>query len=185
MTGAACLAADFKATPYWWEAAPPESAADEPLPSKVDVVIVGAGFCGLSAAAELGRAGRSTMVLDAGPLGTGGSSRSGGMVTGGQKFVVSGAIAGHPAERQQAILEDAKASLDHIEAIIARHDLDADYQRCGRLITAFTPAHFDRLEAWAKLLDAYAPGTVELIPAARLDAEIGGDAGFAVEFRIG
>lgn len=175
MPAAACLAADFKSTPYWWEAAPPEATSPAALPSTADVVIVGAGFCGLSAAAELATAGRSTVVLDAGPLGTGGSSRSGGMVTGGQKFVVSGALASHGAERQQRILEDAKASLDHIEAMIDRNNLDADYRRCGRLITAFTPAHYTRLETWAKLLEAYAPGTVELVPRQRLAAEIGGD----------
>lgn len=174
VVGAACLAAEFKSAPYWWEAAPPETTADFPLPPAADAVVVGSGYCGLNAAAELAGAGLGVIVLDSGALGIGASTRSGGMVTGGQKFVVSGALASHPAERQKRILEDAKASLDHIEQLIARHDLDADYQRCGRLITASTPGHFARLEIWAKLLDAYAPGTVRLIPRESLQHEIGG-----------
>ena len=169
-----CLAAGFKTTPYWWEAAPPEAAADVGLPAAVDIAIVGSGYCGLSAAIELSSAGRNVVVLDAGDLGIGASTRSGGMITGGQKFVVSGAIKSHPAERQQRILEDAKASLDHIEELIARHSLDADYVRCGRLIAAYTPAHFARLQVWAKQLATYAPGTVELVPRSQLQQEIGG-----------
>ncbi|MBM3480860.1 MAG: FAD-dependent oxidoreductase [Alphaproteobacteria bacterium] len=51
------------------------------MPARVDVAIVGSGFAGLSAALEAARAGATTLVLDAGPLGGGASSRSGGMVS--------------------------------------------------------------------------------------------------------
>jgi gamma-glutamylputrescine oxidase len=168
-----CLAAGFKTTPYWWEAARPEATPEVPLPDRVDVAIVGSGYCGLSAAIELSAAGRSVLVLDAGELGIGASTRSGGMVTGGQKFVVSGALKSHTAARRQRILEDAKASLDHIEELIARYDLDTDYVRCGRLIAAYTPAHYVRLQEWAQLLGTYAPGTIELVPRTELQHEIG------------
>src|SRR5262245_23068836 len=80
-----------------------------------------------------------------------------------------------PPARQQRILEDAKASLDHIEELIARHCLDADYERCGRLIVAWTPAHWARLQEWARLLGTYAPGTIELVPREQLRDEIGGE----------
>src|SRR5262245_41361827 len=93
---AAGNSAGLKTTPYWWEAAPPQSTPEAPLPERVDVAIVGSGYCGLSAAIELSAAGRSVVVLDAGELGIGASTRSGGMVTGGQKFVVSGALKSHP-----------------------------------------------------------------------------------------
>ncbi len=174
MPGTACLAADFKSTPYWWEAAPPEATDSIDLPARSDIVIVGSGYCGLSAAAELAHAGRTVVVLDAGPLGIGASTRSGGMVTGGQKFVVSGALAGHPREKQKRMLEDAKASLDHIEQQISQNNLDADYRRCGRLVAAVTPWHYGRLETWAELLDAHAPGTTQLVPRDKLSGEIGG-----------
>ena len=168
------LAPDFKTTPYWWEEAPPESAAAEPVPETADVAVVGSGYCGLSCAIELADAGADVVVLEARALGHGASTRSGGMVTGGQKFVVSGAITAHSKERQARILEDAKSSLDHIEALIVQHGLDAGYERNGRLILAETPAHFSRLESWARALERHAPGTVSLIARERLGEEIGG-----------
>src|SRR5438067_1816253 len=78
---------DFQVKPYWWEAAPPEDARDA-LPEHADVAIVGSGYCGLIAAIELARAGLRTAALDAGPLGFGASTRSGGMVSSGQKLVI-------------------------------------------------------------------------------------------------
>jgi gamma-glutamylputrescine oxidase len=168
-------AGELKTTPYWWEAARPQSTPLTSLPERVDVAIVGSGYCGLSAAIELSAAGRSVVVLDAGELGIGASTRSGGMVTGGQKFVVSGALKSHAPAHQQRILEDAKASLDHIEELIARHSLDADYVRCGRLIVASTPSHYARLREWARLLETYAPGTIDLVPREHLCDEIGSE----------
>lgn len=50
------FADDFEVKPYWWDAAPPEDASSKPLPSDVDVAIVGSGWCGLSAAIVLARA---------------------------------------------------------------------------------------------------------------------------------
>jgi glycine/D-amino acid oxidase-like deaminating enzyme len=77
---AAIFTPDFKAAPYWWEAAPREPTAPAPLPSEVDVAIVGSGHTGLSAALTLARAGRSVAVLDRGPPGFGASSRNAGFV---------------------------------------------------------------------------------------------------------
>ena len=45
-------------TPYWWEEAPPASPPQVAVQAKCDVVIVGAGYTGLSAGLTLARAGR-------------------------------------------------------------------------------------------------------------------------------
>ena len=50
---------------------------------KVDIVIVGAGYTGLSAALTLSQAGRSVVVLDAEEIGFGASTRNGGMLGSG------------------------------------------------------------------------------------------------------
>lgn len=64
-----------KSTPYWWEAAPVQPLPEQPLAKQVDVVIVGAGYAGLTAGLTLARAGRSVAILDKMNPGEGASSR--------------------------------------------------------------------------------------------------------------
>ena len=59
---------DLKTTPYWWDETPRPnlSNAEIPeLPARADVVVIGAGYTGLSAALQTARAGRQTVVVDA------------------------------------------------------------------------------------------------------------------------
>jgi gamma-glutamylputrescine oxidase len=169
------LSPQFKTTPYWWEAAPPEDASRQSIPETVDVAIVGSGYTGLCCALELADAGGKPLVLEAGPLGAGASTRSGALVTGGQKFVVSGAIRHFDAVRQAAVLEDAGQSLQLVGERVKRYDLDADYHSYGRVILAHVPKHMTRLARWAELLQRHAGSTVSLISAADLPTEVGGN----------
>ncbi|GLS20244.1 hypothetical protein GCM10007874_32610 [Labrys miyagiensis] len=54
-----------KNTLYWWEAAPVRPLPQRPLPKKLDVLIVGAGYAGLSARLSLAREGRCLAAFDA------------------------------------------------------------------------------------------------------------------------
>jgi NADPH-dependent 2,4-dienoyl-CoA reductase/sulfur reductase-like enzyme len=74
------FAPDYAATPYWNDDQAYPAGSTAALPPSADVVVVGAGYTGLSAARETAMAGRSTLVLDAGPIGGGASSRNGGQV---------------------------------------------------------------------------------------------------------
>src|ERR1700722_13094210 len=66
--------------PLWVQSAAMPPPSTQALPARVDVLIIGAGYTGLAAARETAAAGRSTLVLDAGALGAGCSSRNGGQV---------------------------------------------------------------------------------------------------------
>ena len=68
--------------PYWWEAAPPSILGESTVASRSDVVIVGAGYTGLSAGLTLARAGRSVQIFDAMRPGEGASTRNGGIASG-------------------------------------------------------------------------------------------------------
>lgn len=75
------FAEDAKLTPYWWEHTPRPTLPDAPPPAKADVVIIGSGYTGLSAALQTARGGRDTVVLDAEDAGWGCSTRNGGQIS--------------------------------------------------------------------------------------------------------
>ena len=74
---------------YWIETVtmPPSQSARD-LPDSIDVAVVGAGFCGLSAARTLAKRGVKVAVFEAETFGWGASSRNGGMVLSGMKLPV-------------------------------------------------------------------------------------------------
>src|SRR5258708_12666984 len=74
---------DFKTTPWWWEWWHPSSELAQDPPRKPDVLVVGAGYGGLSTALELARSGVEVTVLERGEFGVGASTRNGGGVSGG------------------------------------------------------------------------------------------------------
>ena len=175
---------EFRAEPYWWDAAPPEDDRAAPLPERADLVIIGSGFAGLSAALEAARAGADAVVLDGGPLGGGASSRSGGMVSSGQKLVLKEALKGLPVAKQIAALEDSKATFEFLKDLVTREKLDADLQLCGRFFGAFTPAHLATLQRNAQTLHDRTGVTIRILSREEQHEEVGSNyfhGGFVVE----
>jgi glycine/D-amino acid oxidase-like deaminating enzyme len=80
---AAPLAEDYRETPLWWDDTTFPTLGESPLPVSADVVVVGAGFTGLAAAARLGSHGLHAVVVDSGAIGEGASGRNAGMVHAG------------------------------------------------------------------------------------------------------
>ena len=65
------FAPDFAPTCYWQDAVPARDIAGDGLPAIADTLVIGSGYTGLSAALELARAGRATVVIDAEAAGWG------------------------------------------------------------------------------------------------------------------
>ena len=78
MTGDQLFTPNFKSLPYWWDLTPRPDLGQPELPTQADVVVVGSGYTGLSAALQTARGGRSTVVVDADVAGWGCSTRNGG-----------------------------------------------------------------------------------------------------------
>src|SRR5262249_10966896 len=120
MAATEIFAPDFKDAPYWWEAAPPSTATVPPLPDRVDVAIVGAGYCGLSAALELRRHGIGVLVLDAARIGHAASSLNGGMVAGSLKLEHAELARAVGENRATAMLEESTPCLPFLGELLAR-----------------------------------------------------------------
>lgn len=136
---------DFKETPYWWDAAPPEEADDQALPNHVDVAIVGSGYTGLHAAIQTAQAGRSTVVLEAETAGFGASTRNGGQVSTSIKASLPQLTRKFGAELAAEILSEGQASLDFMKAFIPGEKIDCDFDVVGRFHGAHTPKKYDQL----------------------------------------
>lgn len=162
---------DFKATPYWWEAARPTAEGASPLPERTDVAVVGSGYAGLSAALELARSGARVAVLEQGELGAGASTINGGFVSGGTKLPADLAER-VGAERAQAMLGAAEDSFRHVEALIAREGIPCQYARTGRFIGAHSPAQYEMLGRKAEWLGRTTEAECVMLPRARQQEEI-------------
>lgn len=164
--------------PYWWEAAPPRHAS-EPAPARADVVIVGSGFTGLSAALTLLRQGRSAVVLERGVPGFGASTRNGGQVgSGNQKFRVERLIALRGRKKAEAMLREGVRMLDYIEHLVTSEKIDCHFTRCGRFRAAIRPEHYEAMARDMDDLRNVADVESFMVPRSEQHTEIGSDAFF-------
>ena len=122
-----------------------EASVSRPAPCTVlqgtltaDVVVVGAGFAGLSSAIELAQRGQQVVVLEADRVGSGASGRNGGQA-------IVGYACGQGVFEQQLGPADARRAWDmSLEAIdlidrrIAQFGIDCDWVR-GYLYVADSP----------------------------------------------
>ena len=76
----ALLSSTYSEACLWQEQVPKPRPTTAVLPARADVVVISAGYCGLSAARAATEAGASVVVLAKESLGTGASTRNGGMV---------------------------------------------------------------------------------------------------------
>lgn len=181
---AAPLAPDYADSVLWHDTAG-AALVDEadPLPAEVDVIVVGGGYCGLAAATELARRGRSVSVLDRGPLGIGASTRNGGMVL-PELHVGPDALVERYGDDGRRMHEASEEAFDHVEALVTGDaGIDCDYARTGRLEVAHGAASARRLRSLGDEL-ARRGQVVRYVEDDDLAAEIGTDryvAGLVVE----
>ena len=166
---------DFKARPFWWEAHEPKPLPEVALPKQVRVVIVGAGYAGLNAALELNREGLDCIVLDANEPGFGGSTRNGGMVSGGVNVGKRYMAKAMPDEEAAPFLNDAADAFTYIEQLIAREKIDCGWTRAGYFLGAWCKSHYDSMAHKVDLLNQTARSEAYIVPPEKQREEIGSD----------
>ncbi len=121
----------------------------EPLPAfpklagevKADVVIIGAGYTGLSAAHHLAKSGLSPVVLEANHPGWGASGRNGGVITAKFRLSFRDIDAAHGRAMARRMYEIAHESVDMVEELVSEFGIEsARLTRTGQVKAAHNDA---------------------------------------------
>ncbi len=173
---------DYKAEAFWWEAARPGTEHSTDLPAATEILIVGSGYSGLSAALELARGGRSVTVVDALALGGGASTLSGGGVSAG--INLGKGISGTPGQNARgedhkalvtSLLRESMAAYNFVGELVERENIDCHFEQRGRFVGAYSKAHYPDLVKKAEFLNELLQMDAAAVPYEEQRSEIGSD----------
>jgi len=163
-------------TCLWWETAPtPISYSNKPLPAKTDVVVVGGGFTGTSAALQLAKGGARVTLLEAKTIGFEASSRNGGQALSCLHHTLNQAIKEHGRDLAKDMFLAATYAANTVEQIVTEKKLDCDFVRCGNIEAAHRPARFEELKREQETLHEVANYEVRVLPKNETRTELGTD----------
>jgi glycine/D-amino acid oxidase-like deaminating enzyme len=158
---------------YWLTTAEFPQMEARPLPDRVDVAVIGAGFTGLSAARTLAKRGAKVAVLEAETIGWGASSRNGGMVLTGMKLGVNQLLSMYGRDLTRRMYAASIETIDCVEQIIREEVIDCDFSRCGHLEVACKQKHFDDYARQAEVIAREFNHKLRVVQRNELRAEIG------------
>ncbi|WP_342642250.1 NAD(P)/FAD-dependent oxidoreductase [Rhodoligotrophos ferricapiens] len=176
----AIFSADFKEQPYWWDRAPldaPEPAR-APLPDEADVVVIGSGYTGITAALHLARSGANVAVIDAEQAGFGASRRNAGYLGRVLKRDVAWLEKHYGEDYALAVYRELNDALETVKEIVASENIDAYLRMCGRFIGATSPAHYKILAADLETNKRKLGIDYHMVPRAEQHTEIASDVYF-------
>ncbi|MGC1523444.1 MAG: FAD-binding oxidoreductase [Steroidobacteraceae bacterium] len=165
---------EISATPLWMEGAPLAPPSAEALPGRADVLIVGAGYTGLSAARETAAAGRSTLVLDAGAVGSGCSSRNGGQVAYSIKPTFHSLRERFGADMAFGICREGLDAVAYLRSL-ATQEIDCGWREDGCFFGAHTARHFAAMAREAENQPNGLEQRIEIVAKADQHREIASD----------
>lgn len=105
--------------------------------AQADVVIIGAGYTGLSAAHHLAQSGVSSIVLEANRPGWGASGRNGGVITAKFRLSFPAIAAAHGKPMAKRMYEIALEATDIVTQLVESYGIDAaNLRRSGQVKAA-------------------------------------------------
>ena len=142
---------------------------------QADVLVVGAGFTGLSSALHLAEGGASVVLLEAGSIGFGGSGRNAGLVNAGiwkSPEHVTRVLGAEAGARFNLALRDAPAQ---VFELVERLQMQCQAQRCATIHIAHSESGMSYLRDRFRQLQEIG-ANVELLDAATAQAFSGSPA---------
>ena len=137
----------------WYEATVGERPSYPALDGDMsaDVVIVGGGFTGLSAATHLAKAGTSVVLIEAHRFGDGASGRNGGQLGTGQRAGAEELEAEYGFARAKALFDLAEEAKAHLLEFAETNGIDIDF-RPGHLNVTHKKRELPEYEAHAEAM---------------------------------
>ena len=158
----------YVASAHDWEGGEPLAGA-----KTADLVVVGGGCTGLSAALHAARAGLQVVLLEGGRVGWGASGRNGGQMIPGLRRGAVELVSDHGVERARALLGLAFEARDLMLGLIADHAIDCDLKTAGHLQAAVRPRDVRAMAAEAECLSTVMGYPhVDLLSAGRMRDEV-------------
>ena len=158
--------------PYWWAEGAAMPALGGTVPAQAEVVVVGGGFTGLSAALTAAEKGAQVVLFDAGQPGQGASTRNGGMIGAPHRPEFIKELTTYGPDLAGRLMREGREAYAFTRAL---HEASGAFQHTGRVQMAFTRAHFAAMEERAKAMNAMEPQGIEVLDRDALQAHIRSD----------
>lgn len=142
--------------PSLWADTAPGRVAHPPLQgaAETDVVVVGAGFTGLSAAIEIASRGHDVTVLEGKAVGWGGSGRNNGQVIPILTSAEPDAWVSRYGDAGKRMVNLIGTSADILFDLVRKHDMQAEAEQTGWFQPAHSPGRVKlsqkRVDAWQR-----------------------------------
>jgi gamma-glutamylputrescine oxidase len=130
---------------------------------RADVVVLGGGIAGCSAALHLAKRGYRVALLEARAVGYGASGRSGGQTIFGLAAGQQALVAEVGRDNARRLFDLSIEALDVTQALIREYAIDCDYHP-NHVHVAVKPRHLEELDQWARELhEEYGYTSVRLL----------------------
>lgn len=159
---------------FWTATAPaPKTYLNKPLPEKTDVVVIGGGFTGTSAALQLAKGGAHVALLEAQSIGWGASSRNGGQALSCLHYTLAKLIKQHGRDLASGMFRSSVRAANSVEQIVRDEGIKCEYVRSGSIEAAIKPSHFDALKREQDTLREVAGYEVQIVTKEQSASELG------------
>ncbi|MFE0017456.1 NAD(P)/FAD-dependent oxidoreductase [Mesorhizobium sp. NPDC059054] len=118
---------------------------------QADVVIIGGGFTGLSAAVHLAKAGSNVVLIESHRFGDGASGRNGGQMGTGQRAWAEEMESEYGFTRAKALFDLAEEAKAHLLEFSSANGIEIDYMP-GQLSVAHKQRYVDDYKAHAEIM---------------------------------